>query len=227
MNKHIIAGMQSTTLVDYPDRVASILFCQGCDMRCPYCHNRSLLNYVESDCMRTSAVMGLLSARSNLIDGVVISGGEPLVHDCIPELIREIRARTRDDMLIKLDTNGQHPERLRELIDDGLVDYVAMDFKTAPERYDELGGNGDLTVRSALLLNSSNVEHEFRMTCVSDFVSVADIQKVSLITGRHHPLYLQTYVPPSPKLTYRGYTDETMRAVAEMCNEAGSRVLVR
>ena len=112
MYDNIIAGMQSTTLVDYPDRVASILFCRGCDMHCPYCHNKELLSYTSKDCMRTSAVMGLLSARSKLIDGVVISGGEPLIHDCIPELIRAIKARTRDDMLIKPVTL----DRLRELL---------------------------------------------------------------------------------------------------------------
>ena len=226
MYDNIIAGMQSTTLVDYPDRVASILFCRGCDMHCPYCHNKELLSYTSKDCMRTSAVMGLLSARSKLIDGVVISGGEPLIHDCIPELIRAIKARTRDDMLIKLDTNGQHPERLRELLDERLVDYVAMDFKTTPERYAELGGDGDLVLKSARLLNDSNVEHEFRMTCVADFVSTDDIETVSRITG-DYPLYLQTYVPPSPDLPYHGHSDETMHDVAETANEAGANVLVR
>ena len=123
----VIKGLQKTTLLDFPGKLACTIFTAGCNFRCPFCHNSSLVvRSGEVDEIPVKSFLSYISKRKGLLDGVAITGGEPLLNPDIDELMRKIRA---EGLLIKLDTNGAYPDRLEALLDEGLVDYVAMDIK--------------------------------------------------------------------------------------------------
>ena len=129
-----ISGLQKLTLLDFPGRVACTVFLGGCNLRCPFCHNSQLLGGDAEELMNSGALLDFLRKRQGVLDGVCITGGEPTLHADLPELLRSIRAL---GYAIKLDTNGTNPRLLRRLIDEGLVDYVAMDVKNGPDHYAE------------------------------------------------------------------------------------------
>ncbi len=126
-----IAGLQKMTLLDYPGHVACTVFLNGCDWRCPFCHNDELAEGKSPAVMDDTELLAFLAKRTGLLDGVAITGGEPCLYKELPDLFRRIRALGYG---IKLDTNGLHPELLRELLDENLVDYVAMDIKNSPAK---------------------------------------------------------------------------------------------
>ncbi|MBR0399132.1 MAG: anaerobic ribonucleoside-triphosphate reductase activating protein [Eubacterium sp.] len=132
-----IHGLQKMTLLDYPGYVACTVFLGGCDFRCPYCHNFELACGAAQPVMDDEELFAFLKRRKGLLDGVAITGGEPCLHKDLPELLREIRAL---GFRTKLDTNGYHPEMLRHVLEEGLVDYVAMDIKNSPAKYAETAG---------------------------------------------------------------------------------------
>ena len=127
-----IHGLQKMTLLDYPGYVACTVFLGGCDFRCPYCHNSELINGAAPPVMDDTELFAFLNKRKGLLDGVAITGGEPCLHKDLPDLLREIRAL---GFRTKLDTNGYHPNMLRRVLEEGLVDYVAMDIKNSPAKY--------------------------------------------------------------------------------------------
>ena len=128
-----IQGLQKTTLLDYPEKVACTVFTAGCNFRCPFCHNASLVTHIgDSEHYSEEFVLDYLSKRKGIIDGVCITGGEPLLHDGLEDFIKKVKDM---DYLVKLDTNGYLPDRLISLVDNGLVDYVAMDIKNSKEKY--------------------------------------------------------------------------------------------
>ena len=127
----VIGGIQKISLIDYPGKLSCVLFLSGCNFKCPYCHNPQLVksDSAYSDCLDEKAVYEFLESRKGLIDGVVISGGEPTLQKNLPLLCNEIKEM---GYLVKLDTNGSRPKAIKLLIDEGLVDYVAMDIKSDP-----------------------------------------------------------------------------------------------
>ena len=129
MNIH---GLMKMTLLDFPGKVACTVFLGGCDMRCPFCHNGELLDPNAPAIMDETELLRFLQTRKGLLDGVVFTGGEPLLRKELPTLLSSIREM---GFQIKLDTNGNHPDRLKEVVEAGLVDYVAMDIKNCPEKY--------------------------------------------------------------------------------------------
>ena len=136
----LLKGLQKLTLLDYPGKMAATVFVGGCNFKCPFCHNASLVlgeRVSESATLPEEEFFAFLNKRKNILEGVCVSGGEPTLHPDLPDLLREIKARGFD---VKLDTNGTNPEMLSRLIDEGLVDYVAMDVKNSPERYGETAG---------------------------------------------------------------------------------------
>lgn len=171
-----IHGLQKMTLLDYPGKVACTVFLGGCDFRCPYCHNAELLDGSCPPLMESEELLAFLSKRRGLLDGVAITGGEPLLREELPALLRGIRSMGYS---IKLDTNGTHPDRLRALMEEGLVDYVAMDIKNSPAKYAETAGvqKLDLTPirESVSLLLQGRVEYEFRTTVCQQLHKDADI----------------------------------------------------
>lgn len=166
-----IQGFNKLTLLDYPGKVACTVFTGGCDLRCPFCHNSQLVLHPAFSPIDEEEVFSLLRRRKGILDGVAITGGEPLLHPGIADFISEIRKI--GDFGIKLDTNGTHPDRLRALIDAGLVDYVAMDIKNSQEKYGVTVGIPDLDVTpilaSVALLMEGKVPYEFRTTAVAEF----------------------------------------------------------
>jgi len=175
----IIGGMQACSLCDYPMRVATVVFTQGCNFRCPFCHNASLLSMTPpTPAINEIDLLSCLQARHTLIDAVVVSGGEPTLHDDLPEFLEKLRAL---DLAIKLDTNGSRPAMLRELLQAKVVDFIAMDIKAPWEKYDALSGvraPRDAIRASIACLAQSGIPHEFRTTMVRTFLSEEDIMTI-------------------------------------------------
>ena len=193
----LFAGLQKLTLLDYPGHTACTVFTQGCDFRCPFCHNASLLEtgVTPEYPVEESEILSFLKKRQGTLDGVAITGGEPLLH---PEL-RDFILRVRElGFKVKLDTNGNHPDFLRALIDQGLVDMVAMDIKNCPEHYARtIGVPGfDLSPikESIALLQEERVAFEFRTTVVKELHSEGDMRGIGEWLRGDWPYFLQTYV---------------------------------
>ncbi len=169
-----IQGFQKLTLLDYPGKMACTVFTAGCNLRCPFCHNsRLVLNPQKQSEFSVDEILAFLKKRQGILDGVVISGGEPLLQPDIFDFIKQVRALGYS---VKLDTNGTFPEKLRELVEQGLVDYVAMDVKNSPELYAEtigISGYDISKIRESIeFLLEGRVDYEFRTTVVREFHSV-------------------------------------------------------
>ncbi len=172
----IISGLQKMTLLDYPGRVACTVFLQGCNFRCPFCHNSGLLGASQDDPIPEAELLDFLQKRIGILDGVCITGGEPTLQADLPHLLKKIK-----DMgyAIKLDTNGSRPAMLKELVKDGLIDYVAMDIKNCPDRYAETVGlpqiMQDKLQESTTFLMDGDLDYEFRTTVVDELHTEEDI----------------------------------------------------
>lgn len=191
-----IDGLQKMTLLDFPGKVACTIFTGGCNFRCPFCHNALLVTELSQKPDYTAdEIFDFLKKRSGLLDGVAITGGEPLINPEMPDFIREIR---KLGYAIKLDTNGSFPERLKSMVDEGLVDYVAMDIKNCKEKYAETVGLSHLELleieKSVELLKSGAVDYEFRTTVVKEFHSVEDIRKAAEWIKGAKRYFLQGFV---------------------------------
>lgn len=163
-----IAGLQKNTLLDYPGKIACTVFLAGCNLRCPFCHNPSLVlpSRAEPPAMGEDALLAFLKKRRGLLEGVCITGGEPTLHRDLPQLIGKITALGYP---VKLDTNGTNPKMLGQLLEAGLLCYVAMDIKNAPEAYANTCGGADVlesVEESVKILRNSGIPYEFRTTVV-------------------------------------------------------------
>ncbi len=187
-----IGGLQKLTLLDFPGHVACTVFLQGCNFRCPFCHNTSLI--LGTDTLSEDEIFRFLNTRQGLLDGVAITGGEPLLSAELPDFLRKIKALGYQT---KVDTNGSFPEKLRQLIDEGLVDYVAMDIKNSPEKYAATAGaDGMLGAvrRSVEILLNGSVSYEFRTTVVDELHEPSDFEAIGTwLAGAQH-YYLQGFV---------------------------------
>ena len=199
----LIKGLQKVTLLDYPGKIACTVFLGGCNFRCPFCHNGSLVlpDRMGQD-IPVEDFFAFLDARRGRLQGVCVSGGEPTLHPDLPWLLGEIKARGYE---VKLDTNGTNPEMLLSLINDGLVDYVAMDIKNSPEKYYKTVGinaeckmqNAELLLTgvkdSASLLMQGRVDFEFRTTLMRELHTVEDMYSIGRWLEGSEKLFLQTY----------------------------------
>ena len=188
-----LRGLQKTTLLDFPGRVACTVFTGGCNFRCPFCHNASLLHSKEAE-LTEEKLFSFLDKRRGILDGVCITGGEPLLHRDMAPFLSRIKEM---GFLVKLDTNGSFPSRLRELCEAGLLDYVAMDIKNSPEKYPLTTGTGTGFLaevqQSVSLLMKGSVPYEFRTTLVRGFHTEEDMRKIGAwIQGAPH-YYLQQF----------------------------------
>ena len=188
-------GLQKLTLLDYPGNMAATVFTGGCNFRCPFCHNRSLVFLNENDSeIANEDIFDFLKSRNKILDGICITGGEPLLHKGITAFSKRVRDL---GLKVKLDTNGSNFEALRRLIDEKLVDYVAMDIKNSPEKYAMTIGleNYDLSEieKSKNYLLENHVDYEFRTTIVREFHEPEDLRKIGeWIRGAKH-YYLQNF----------------------------------
>lgn len=199
----LINGFQKLTILDYPGKVACIVFTPGCNFRCPFCHNASLVTHIDKETyIDVSEVLAYLKKRQGLLDGVVITGGEPLLQDGIEDFIAEIKSLGYS---VKLDTNGSFPEKLISIVEKGLVDYVAMDIKNSKDKYGITIGveNFDITPieKSVDFLKQGKVEYEFRTTFVKDFHTLDDIQDIVVWIKGAHKYFLQNFVDSGDLIT--------------------------
>ena len=197
----MIAGLQKMTLLDYPGKVACTVFLQGCNYRCPFCHNSELLPRKGEEFMTEEEFLSFLKKRQGLLDAVCVSGGEPTLYKDLPRLLKAIKDL---GYLVKLDTNGSDPRKLKALVKDGLIDYVAMDIKNSPARYGETVGLSKVDMEaieeSIRFLLSDAVAYEFRTTVVAQLHDDASILEMgtwlsSLLPGKKPAqLFLQKFV---------------------------------
>lgn len=190
----IIKGIQKLTLLDFPGRVACTVFTAGCNFRCPFCHNASLVLGGSDGFINENEIFAFLEARRGRLSGICISGGEPTLQ---PDLARFIRRVKELGYAVKLDTNGYRPEVLRELLSEGLLDYVAMDIKSSRERYSAVAGvevDVSKIEESAALLMSSGVPYEFRTTVVRELHSAEDFPEIGNWLSGAENFYLQSFV---------------------------------
>lgn len=201
-----IHGLQKLTLLDYPGRTACTVFLGGCNFRCPFCHNFELASRPLAPLMTEEELLSFLQKRKGLLDGVAITGGEPLLRPDLPELLRKIKGL---GYAVKVDTNGTFPARLKAMVEEGLVDYVAMDVKNAPSRYGETAGFPKLELdpirESIEFLKSGAVESEFRTTVVEGLHTKAEIAEIADWLQGAERYFLQRFRPseqvPSETLT--------------------------
>lgn len=189
-----IHGLQKMTLLDYPGKVACTVFLGGCDFRCPFCHNSEILDASAPAETDDAAVLVFLERRKGLLDGVAITGGEPLLRSDIFEFLSRVRALGYS---IKLDTNGNHPKKLKELVKAGLVDYVAMDVKNSPARYAETVGltSFDMAgVRESIdFLLDGAVDYEFRTTVVQELHDEQSFEEIGKLIRGAKRYFLQSF----------------------------------
>ena len=196
MSNEIFAGLQKLTLLDFPGYVACTLFTRGCNMRCPFCHNASLVVRAEEQKMYTNEeILHFLQKRRGMLDGVAITGGEPTLMHGLPEFMAKVRDL---GYKIKLDTNGTRPNVLRDIIDRELVDYVAMDIKNSRSRYGETVGfdsSYDLAPidESIAILREGKVDFEFRTTVSKTFHSHANIFAMGEWLAGEEKFFLQQF----------------------------------
>lgn len=226
-----IAGLQNLSLVDYPGKVAAAVFVHGCNFRCGYCHNPDLL---KPDCKYSTSeeeVLEYLSLRKNVLDGVVISGGEPTLYPDLPEFTAKVKELGLD---VKLDTNGADPEMLEVMLKGHLLDYVAIDIKTSPSKYNLVTDKEnieDLLLTSVRLTILSTVPYEFRTTCMPGLVTKEDIKEISLLVAGAKSYFLQQFRPintfDAECQKIKPYTKEELEGFKKILEPFVERVEIR
>ena len=218
----VIKGLQKTTLLDFPGKVACTVFTAGCNFRCPFCHNASLVIAPDlSDTISEDEFFAFLNKRRGILDGVCITGGEPLLQKDIEFFIKKIRAL---GLAVKLDSNGAYPERLKSIIDQGLVDYVAMDVKNCKEKYSLTVGTEvdiDKISESVRILMTSDVEYEFRTTVVRELHSPEDIKSIGEWIAGAKRYFLQSFTDSGELIAdgYSAHTPQDMGALLDIAKQ--------
>ncbi len=191
----IIKGFQKLTLLDYPGKVACTVFTGGCNFRCPFCHNALLVTEMDDIEYTEKEIFQHLERRKGVIEGVAVTGGEPLLQKDIERFLYELRCA---GVSVKLDTNGSFPEKLKDILDLGLVDYVAMDIKNSKEKYALTIGLQSFDIstveESIELLRNSEVDYEFRTTVTSNFHTVEDMRSIAQWLQGSPKYFLQNFV---------------------------------
>ena len=189
-----LGGLQKMTLLDFPGRVACTVFTVGCNFRCPFCHNRSLVVSPAVPEFSQDDFFAFLRKRKGLLDGVAVTGGEPLLHPDMPAFLEKIRSL---GFAVKLDTNGAFPDRLRAILEAGLADYVAMDVKNSPEKYEQTADAARLlpqVERSVALLLEGKTPFEFRTTLVDELHEASDFAAIGRWIAGTERYFIQGYV---------------------------------
>lgn len=185
------SGIQKTSLIDFPDRLATVLFTPGCNLRCPFCHNWRIVLDPKPPFLNEETVIRILEKRKKYVDAVVVTGGEPTMHKEISEFLKKLKEK---GFAVKLDTNGFFPQVLKECLP--FVDYVALDVKTSLEKYGRLGAKDTVDfLRTVEILKNGKVDYEFRATVVPGFVDEEDIKKMGDVVKGGKCFAFQQFIP--------------------------------
>ena len=227
-----VKGYQQSSLIEWPGKIVSIIFTGGCNFKCPFCHNRDLVaEFEQIPDLDFDEILEKIKARRKWMDAVEFTGGEPLLHPDIETMLRKVKEAR---FLTKLDTNGSFPDKLRNLIDKKLVDYIAMDIKAPLAKYEEVVNakvDLDKIQESIRLLMESGVEYEFRTTVVPKLHSKEDIEEIGKLIKGAKKYYLQSFVPkttlnPSYEKE-RAFTNGEMKELAETVGKYVGKVEIR
>ncbi len=211
------------TLLDFPGHIAATIFTPGCDMRCPFCHNSELVTDSSDVEYYEDEVLAFLKTRVGKLNGIAITGGEPLMQEDIKEFIRKVRAL---GLKVKLDTNGSFPDKLSELLSEGLVDYVAMDIKNCPDKWAMTAGlTGEgarlmfgKTLRSMGIIKASGIDYEFRTTIVKGLHELSDMDGLGTMVRGAKRYFLQNFTDSGAILngTWGAWDKDTLLAMLEV-----------
>jgi pyruvate formate lyase activating enzyme len=221
------SGLQKISLIDYPNKVASVLFTPGCNLRCPFCHNWRIAVDPKPPFLQETAALEILESRKKYVDAVVVTGGEPTMHKELPRFLAKLKER---GFLVKLDTNGFYPEVLEECLP--YVDYVALDVKTCLEKYQQLGTKDTVgLMRTVEILKTGKVPYEFRTTVVPELVTAQDITCIGEIVKGAKTHAFQQFVPQDTLdkrfEALKPYAPEAITAFAATMKKYVENVLLR
>jgi pyruvate formate lyase activating enzyme len=221
------SGLQKISLIDYPHKVASVLFTPGCNLRCPFCHNWRIAVDPKPPFLQETVALEILEARKKYVDAVVVTGGEPTMHKELPKFLAKLKAR---GFQVKLDTNGFYPEVLEECLP--YVDYVALDVKTSLEKYKQLGTKDTAgLMRTVEILKTGKVPYEFRTTVVPEFVTAEDVKCIGEMVKGAKTHAFQQFVPQDTLdkrfEALKPYAPETIAEFAENMKKYAENVILR
>ncbi len=221
------SGLQKISLIDYPHKVASVLFTPGCNLRCPFCHNWRIAVDPKPPFLQETVALEILEARKKYVDAVVVTGGEPTMHKELPKFLAKLKAR---GFQVKLDTNGFYPEVLEECLP--YVDYVALDVKTSLEKYKQLGTKDTAgLMRTVEILKTGKVPYEFRTTAVPEFVTAEDVKRIGEMVKGAKTHTFQQFVPQDTLdkrfEALKPYAPETIAEFAENMKKYAENVILR
>lgn len=224
-----IDGLQKVTLLDYPNHIACIIFTRGCNYACSYCQNSSLIHATkEEGLIKEEEVLKYLEKRRNILEGIVISGGEATLQKDLKEFCAKAKSL---GYKLKLDTNGSNPKVLKDLIDNNLLDYVAMDIKNSTEKYEIITKckvNINMIKESINILKNSNIDYEFRTTIIKEYHSLEDIINIAKMVGSSK-YYIQNFNQSDDVIdkTLHGFTDIELINIKKILSSAGINIDIR
>jgi len=226
----IVSGMNKLTLIDYPNKTACVIFTQGCNFRCSFCQNSSLLKASNESLIQEKEIIEYLTKRKKLIDGICISGGEPLMQRDIKEFIKKIK---EIGIAVKLDTNGSYPDKLNDLIQENLLDYVAMDIKSDFKNYSKIAEiknpNLEKIKKSINVLKKSNIDYEFRTTVVKEFHTFDKLKNICEYIGPKAKYFIQNFRDSDDVLrkNLHGFSETELLNIIKKLNEKYPKIALR
>jgi pyruvate formate lyase activating enzyme len=221
------SGLQKTSLIDFPNRVASVLFTPGCNLRCPFCHNWRIVIDPKPPFLTEEDAFKILESRRKYVDSVVVSGGEPTMHRELPKFFKKLKEK---GFAVKLDTNGFYHQVLEECL--SYVDYVALDVKTSMDRYARLGAS-DISefLHTVEMLKTGKVDYEFRTTVVPGFVDAENMPRICEFVKGARTFAFQQFIPEDTldkcAQALVPYSPETIRSLAETMRDFVEKVIIR
>jgi len=227
----LIGGLQRFSLIDYPGKISAIIFTKGCNFRCPYCHNPELVEFDEKDLIEEDYILFFLRERRGKLDGVVLTGGEPTLQSDLVDFLKEIKSL---GFFIKLDTNGSNPEIIGRLLEEEILDYIAMDIKADLEKYNDVTlSNVDIEKikKSIDIIMNSRIDYEFRTTIVKSQLTKEDILKIGELIRSAELYVLQEFKATKTLdpnfLKETSYPKEELEEIASSLRGLVKRVAIR
>lgn len=225
-----ISGFTKLTLIDYPKKIACIVFTQGCNYNCGFCHNSGLIKCQKSNLIKEEEIFSYLEKRKNIIEGVVISGGEPTIQKNLITFIKKVKEM---GFLVKLDTNGSNPEVIKKILDENLIDYIAMDIKNIFDEYNPIVNQKKVNIekvkQSIEIIKGSNIDHEFRTTIMKNYHNIDKITKICEYLGKEEKYFLQNFEDNNAVIdkSLISFTKDMLSNIQSILKEKFPNVVVR